>query len=372
MGSSQSKKPTAQREPPKKQLPDSSKESVETQEYEAEIQARFKRRRIWNHLTISRDQTSASDFTNELLATLFRIKLTKRGNARTTPEPAPDTSFNLYDSQEVTTPEWQIPTYQQNIAHQEQLGQQRQRSQSSRKDFLPNFPPTASAAVMSDSSDSSRPKMYTANNDKQMHVLMDGDQTETESYRQMPVVQDSPSSERVEGDNLLERITLLEQENQALKRTQPSPFRYEKLHYLPAETVRSGMSAGPMIGYLDEPSWARGRSGQAAMRCNLPITDVNGFLRQRPDVSFVLAYYYTPSVQQVEAERALLTKQELPRPVPTSESITLHDANMIAAVEQFFALQPNFSDDFPSLNIRASIPAPYLFWYQYRLSNALD
>ena len=39
---------------------------------------------------------------------------------------------------------------------------------------------------------------------------------------------------------------------------------------------------------------------------------------------------------------------------------------MIDAAEEYFALRPNFAQDFPNFNIRGLIPAPYLFWYQYR------
>ncbi|KAK7990084.1 hypothetical protein PG989_010399 [Apiospora arundinis] len=96
------------------------------------------------------------------------------------------------------------------------------------------------------------------------------------------------------------------------------------------------------------------------------------YLRQRSDITFVVGYYYTPSTQEADVAEALLAKKDLPRPIPTSETITLHDNDMIAAVKEFLALQTRVSDDFPNLNIRDPIPAPYLFWYHYRSSNAID
>ncbi|KAK8103694.1 uncharacterized protein PG998_010727 [Apiospora kogelbergensis] len=202
---------------------------------------------------------------------------------------------------------------------------------------------------------------------------------EAGSPRHTAVLQDGRGSDLTNSgtnsNNILDRIAMLERENQELKRTQPSTFRCEKFYFIPSDGMpRPGGPKGPgvMLCYLDEPTWASGNMGGPMLRCNLPVNDINGFLRQRSDITFVVAYHYTPAVQEAEVAKAILTKKDLPRPIPTSEFITLHDKTLIAAMEEFLSMQPNFQDDFPNLKIRGQIPAPYLFWYQYRSSNALQ
>ncbi|KAK8103692.1 uncharacterized protein PG998_010725 [Apiospora kogelbergensis] len=67
--------PSTQDKPPKEHIGDSPEPSDNTKEcHKAQRQEILERRRIWNHMTISRDHTSTSDFTREFLATLFRVK----------------------------------------------------------------------------------------------------------------------------------------------------------------------------------------------------------------------------------------------------------------------------------------------------------
>ncbi|KAK7921482.1 hypothetical protein PG985_009504 [Apiospora marii] len=299
-----------------------------------------------------------------------------------------EVNINLHDFQEEDTDceptEAQHPrlVYEHNL-RQHQLCQQQMRLHALKRDCL--LHPVSQVTTESKSylEDTSRPKTHTVCTDRNMSTSMEADPNGTElkeikSSKNIATGNDDPSSGRdtsdvgKSNDDLLGRIALLEQENQVLKRTQPGIFRFEKLYFLPAQNNKPGTNAERMVGYLDEPSWVRLPSGHPVLRCNLPVNDVDGFLRQRPDISFAVAYYYTPSVQEAEVEKAILAGNALPRSVPTSEFITLHDTNLTAAVEQFLAMQPTFSNDFPDLNIRVSIPAPYLFWYHYRSANALD
>ncbi|KAI0892764.1 AAA family ATPase [Annulohypoxylon nitens] len=165
--------------------------------------------------------------------------------------------------------------------------------------------------------------------------------------------------------DLIHRIASLERENKRLKATQLVCTRHQVLYFLPEATaVRPpgtiNMHPPVRMAYLDEPTWSIGPTGEIMLRAHSPITDVNGYLRQRPEI------------QDTEVRSAARSKQVLPRPKPTSELLTLHSPEMIDAVESFFAQQPRFSEEFPYLNIRDSIPSPYLFWYHYRSPTALD
>lgn len=369
----------AQKESSKGRIGHGSDQSPEAEQYETEGRGRLKRGRIWNHLTISRDQTSASDFTRHFLAKLFGIRLQDQEDEQITPGPAQDVPLSFQNPQEAAIHRETLE-YQRRIAYERYiLEQQRLRLHLLRQDKFQNSIPLPANELGSDfpgTSDTEMP-VHTVSTDEEKHVSMEADSMETKSPRLVGAVQENPSSEedddvQSKADNLLGRIAFLEQENKALKMPQSSAFRFQELHFIPGENPIPGPNGPPRLAYLDEPFWVHGPRGDAALRSSLPVADINGFLRQRSDITFVVAYYYTPSVQEAEVAKALLAKKPLPRPVPTSECITLHDKEMIAAMESFLAMQPNFSSEFPNLNIRSQIPAPYLFWYHYRSSNALD
>ncbi|KAK8087324.1 hypothetical protein PG994_002298 [Apiospora phragmitis] len=339
-----------QRESSEERIGDSSNQSGEVEKYEDTRKEQLERGRIWNHLTISRDQTSASDFTRELLVTIFRTNIGPgdHGDEQFNLGPIPNVPLTSHQNlQQVTTHRQRILAYQQQPAYKNLLLGQQLRLQSLRKDCPSSSIPHLYTEPRSDSSETLSLEVYTIGTDEETGLLMDIDSTEAESSADVAAVQDDSNTERhvmdvgTKSENLLGRIALLAQENQALKGLQASAFRCERLYFLPEDT-RPG---APMTGYLDEPNWVSGPSGNPALRCNLP---------------------------EAEVAKALLATNDLPRrPVPTSELINLHHRDMIAAMEQFLAMQPNFSDDFPDHDIRR-IPAPYLFWYHYRSSNALD
>ncbi|KAK7977186.1 hypothetical protein PG988_004676 [Apiospora saccharicola] len=337
-------------------------QSYVAEEGEGEREGRLKRRRIWNHLTISRDQTSATDFAREFLAKIFGISVKSRdhGDERLGPGQAPDASFDLQNTHRIAVHTQQAHAYQQYTANQQQLlGQQRLRLHRLSKD-CPDSISQIPTELGSDSSQTLLNKMDSIKPGKEMPASMESNRIETESSNKFAAIPDDHNSSQdiieVESkcDNLLDRIALLEQENQSLKRNKVRPM------------------APATMGYLDEPIWVRGPSGNAVLRCNLPITDIEGYLRKRSDITFVVAYHYIPTLQETEEARLILANKGQPQPVPSSEFATLHDKDMIAAMEEFLAAQADFSDFFPGLNIQGQMPAPYLFWYHYRSSNALD
>ncbi|PQE33385.1 AAA family ATPase protein [Rutstroemia sp. NJR-2017a WRK4] len=125
------------------------------------------------------------------------------------------------------------------------------------------------------------------------------------------------------------------------------------------------------MAYLDEPNWSIGPKGEIILTAHFPVTDINGFLRQKHDIAFVVARYYSPKNQEIEVQSASRAKQPLPRLKPSNETLTFHSKEMIDAAEDFFARRPDFAQNFPQFNIRSHIPAPYLFRYHYRGPDAM-
>ena len=163
---------------------------------------------------------------------------------------------------------------------------------------------------------------------------------------------------------LLDRISSLEEENKSLMAVQDSHPSWETLHIIQDD-------GGPnKVMYLEEPTWALGPRGEFALKAHFPVNDIEGYLRQKQGVAFCIAKFYSATHQQEEVQRAVRDKTPLPRPKPLQESIRFESATMIAAAEEFSRMQPKFATEFPNFDIKSPIPAPYLFWYHYRSSDA--
>ncbi|KAI0971024.1 P-loop containing nucleoside triphosphate hydrolase protein [Xylaria arbuscula] len=175
---------------------------------------------------------------------------------------------------------------------------------------------------------------------------------------------DLPS--RASLDHLMEKVQILEAENKSFRKLRGRSIRIETL-YIISESPGVTRTA-----FLDEPTWIIGPRGQAMLKAHYPIPDPKGYLSQQHDVAFVILKFYDSDEQRQEAADAHRNKQALPRPQPTSELIRLESSELVEAVEAFFAQQPNFAEDFPNFNINYPISAPYLFWYHYGSSTALD
>ncbi|KAI1125818.1 AAA family ATPase [Nemania abortiva] len=161
---------------------------------------------------------------------------------------------------------------------------------------------------------------------------------------------------------LMDRITSLEAENMNLKSANEAATRIQNLYWII-------QAKGIATAYLAEPTWSVGPNDEAILTAHFPITDVNGFLSGKHNISFVVSQYYRKEGQEKEVKAAMQAKQPLPLPKHHHETILLKSNIMIDAAEAFFAMQPKFAEEFPGLDIRAPLPAPYLFWYHYRSSD---
>lgn len=348
-------------------------------------------RHIWNHFTISRDETSANDIAKELLYAILspQVKF-ERGQKddRFGSETATETLFQYQKNQPTkldaldSQPDEAQQQRELSIQHNRSLLEaQKQRLQQTRQNMLLDAAsrqaPTPKEQVMAESAAVVSMAREELESEASPASGKDGTIFHENGAIHQNTWEDDPGDSATEHQNLKHRIASLEQENKRLKTSQAMIPRCQVLFFIknegPGGLLRPPGANSPLsVAYLDEPTWSIGPNGEIVLRANFPIPDVNGFLRQRPDIAFVVSHYYSPMSQNNEVQDAARAKQVLPQPKPTSEILRLHSPDMIEAVENFLALQPKFSVEFPSLNIRGPLHAPYLFWYHYRSPTALD
>ncbi|KAF6841276.1 AAA family ATPase [Colletotrichum musicola] len=127
----------------------------------------------------------------------------------------------------------------------------------------------------------------------------------------------------------------------------------------------------PKATFIAEPSWAV-VDEQLHLKGNLPISSPATYVRQKPNVSFVVYNYYTDEHRQDEAKAASQNSEPLPSPKSARQNICVISADMAAVIEKFLNQQPNFRRDFPGLKVRSPMQAPYMWWYQYRKSRIVE
>jgi hypothetical protein len=116
---------------------------------------------------------------------------------------------------------------------------------------------------------------------------------------------------------------------------------------------------------LQEPTWTFGEASRLRLKAEFPLVDLNTHLRKNDDISFlVYKSYVTPDLSITELAESLETGV-LPAPEPVQEFIQIMSEELRVALELF--LRSTHSVD--KENIRFSldkIEAPYLFWYRAR------
>lgn len=176
----------------------------------------------------------------------------------------------------------------------------------------------------------------------------------------------TPESDSFRCRQLLSRIASLEHETQRLKTSQATCQNWKVINFI-TDSTRQQSS-----GYFDKPVIAPGLThDDFALRAFLPVTDVGTYVNQT-GLDFVVSRFYSATSLQGEVRRALNKKQSPPEPLHYSEHIQLQSQPMVEALQEFLSLQPRFWDNFPYFNARAPIIAPYIFWFMYRSTDALQ
>jgi hypothetical protein len=356
--------------------------------------------RIWNHFTISRDETSANNFARELLYAILSRHMNSESGRRHDPFVSETTTKTVIQYNQDQTTQLEAPSRRIDEVHQHRelpeqnnwslLDAQNVRLRQTRQNMLLDAASRQTLFARERSTSESITGTNMIQESLESEALPDTGSGNTILHGNDVLDPNARKCDRgetaIDHQSLKHRIASLEQENKRLKTSQSVVPRCQVLYFIKNEGppgVRPMVPSHPGmprpaantsfdVAYLDEPTWSIGPTGEIMLRANFPIPDVNGFLRQRTDIAFVVSHYYSQKSQQNEVQDAARAKRVLPQPEPISEILRLHSPDMIEAVESFLALQPNFSKEFPSLNIRGPLHAPYMFWYHYRSPTALD
>lgn len=295
-------------------------------------------RQIWKHLTISRDETSASNFLHERLLILFL------NSAHTCSKQA---GFEDKNTRNTETPK---------TAKQEQnslsFATHTRRGTMAEQYSSSQAPNQQSSVTTSPDMESSSASPFKDTNSR-TH------ERSTDDKKRQGVMQPSQSTRSVASIGF---------ENNSTEDAGRSKNEKWKIIHFISETP----GQPPLMAYIDKPVWGPGlRGDEFSLKAFLPVSDAEGYVRQA-GFDFSINREYSDECLQPELRQALSKKQPPPEPLHHHEEIRLHSQEMIEALEAFLTLQPGFWDNFPSFNAREPIEAPYIFWYIYKSPEALQ
>lgn len=288
---------------------------------------RSKSGRIWRHLTLSRDETSASDFLRErILILFFKESLSLRENAE------------LDDS---------------NVKHirGSNLAQKQQQPHS----FL-TYP---RRERLSEEASSQQKAWQLPRNLKTLHEVVQIEDMDSRAQEGS-----TPGTEGgVNGSKELypeSPAMSLDLEHRPLETFGEDNGKWKIIHLLPNSIGQ------PPSAYLDKPVWAPsfGR-GNFRLKAFLPVTNVYEYAQQS-GLDFTIARSYSEPSLEPELRRVLAKQQPPPDPINHHEQIELRSQRMIEAMQEFYRIHFELLKTFPDFEIRAPITAPYLFWYTCR------
>lgn len=293
---------------------------------------------IWKHLTISRDETSASNFIHERLLVLFLNRPYKCAkHSALEVKNTRNTEASDIAKREQHSASYATHTRPGAMGEQYSSGKAPNHQASVAK-----LPATklSSAIAMKETDTSTR---GTSTGDEKRH----GD---------------------VRADQSISSVTSMRLESRSTKDAGQALRKNWKIINFISETP----GRPPLMAYIDNPVWGPGSNqDDFSLKAFLPVTDAEGYVRQA-GFDFSINRHYSDECLQPELRRALSKKQPLPEPLHYHEEIRLHSQEMVEALEAFLTLQPGFWDRFPSFDAREPIQAPYLFWYIYRSTEALE
>ena len=166
---------------------------------------------------------------------------------------------------------------------------------------------------------------------------------------------------------LLRRIQQLEKENSGLKGLANS----SGCNKPPATEVllqwRTLYRISNHGTFLGEPSWVCEDGDKLSLKGDLPLSNPELYLQRHSEIAFVVYKDYLLHSQSRLKLKAKLEEDDVMRPPePISESLKLVSSEMIEAVGTFFSSLPDFSKSFLVSNWKDELQAPYLFWYRFR------
>lgn len=295
--------------------------------------------RLWKHLTISRDETSASDFLHERLLILFLGR--------------------EYLGEE------QTGQAVDNIQHSKGP-QQRQQLHS-----FPTYPPKDTATEQGSLHHISLQKIslqHSRGNGSSLGFQIGKMHSSDQGSPKVGVEEDGNSSRALSFQHRQAAgcLTSFNSEGHRVDDGREAQYNWKVIHFFPA------FRGQEPDGYLDKPAWTPGfGDDNFTLKAFLPVTNVEGYEKQA-GFDFTIHRYYSSESLLPELRRALATRQSPPDPSHYQEKLQLRSQQMREAVHEFLKLHPEFLKSYPSFDIRAPISAPYIFWYICRSQATLQ
>lgn len=300
--------------------------------------------RIWKHITISRDETSASDFLNQRILILFFKRhfqidedadLENRNlrfieGSKFTQKEQPLLPFDTYSRPEIAAEQgWfrQTPHKKASFQH------------------------------------SSKRSPEISQIDAMESGTLESPTIGTKGTSNGPAA-DCP--ENLQHRQLVHRATSLNPENQSLENSQVTSGSWKIIHMIPQPLGQ------PPQAYLDKPVWAPGFGrDNFRLKAFLPVSNVQDYVQQT-GLDFTISRFYSETPLMPELRRALAKQEPPPDPIHYYEQIHLHSRQMVEALQEFLTSHSEFLKKSPNFNVRAPISAPYIFWYTCRSTAALQ
>ncbi|KAJ4985860.1 AAA family ATPase [Stagonosporopsis vannaccii] len=302
---------------------------------------------IWNHLTISRNQTSSSDFKAELLL-ILRASIKDKIKDEIAVKLAPEKQSGQKDCLDASQP----------LRYQPKQSCTRSHTPSAK--FYHGASLFRNPAIVSGLSAGPDPKS------KLELINSSGPSIDKESVGKpgMDLTDMDASNEHTSKLRLLDRISELESENRSLKVSSDIEIGFEVVYFIQDDRL-----ARP-LAYQDEPTWAVGPRGEIILKAHFPIPDVEAYIEGRRNVAFLVGKFYSTSEQDNDVHKAAREKKSIPPPKPSEETIRLESADMKDAMEAFLATTPISEQEADDFDPSAPISAPYLFWYHNKSPDA--
>lgn len=286
--------------------------------------------KIWKHLTISRDETSASDFLREGIVRLFlKHDFSMREN-----EEFEDSDLRQIEGPKFTQKEphfHSFLTYPRREPFAEEASSQQLPSRK-RSHGIVHIEKMESRIQQSSTTGTEG----VAKGSKELYP----------AYTQQP--------------HAVSRATSMDLEYRPLDGHQEDCVKWKIIHLLQHSVGQ------PSLAYLDKPAWTPGFGrDNFRLKAFLPVTNLHEYVQQS-HLDFTISRFYSEPPLAPELRRVLAKKQPPPDPLHEHEQIELRSQRMVEAMQEFFRFHPDFTKDFPDFDIRAPIPAPYMFWYTSR------
>ncbi|KAG5797173.1 hypothetical protein H9Q69_003782 [Fusarium xylarioides] len=305
------------------------KAEVDRQNKKSEIRAKLLKKRVrklWAHLTISRDETAASDFRKEQLLALR----------------SPNASAHAEAGNSVVQGHLSSLTGQS-------LGILRKGLCNAEQGIIKSLSemdsPTLDLGVPLGSASASK-----------------GDDPFPD------VTGQNSTMEAVENEDvatLRKKVELLEQQLSHSQNPTTRRATYQIFHCLRDQVE------GFWATYLDEPTWYIDQNEGASLRASSLIHNVSGYLKNQLDTAFVVTKFYK-SVHQDGAKQAMRDGRTLPKPKSFEERIQLYSQDMIAAYNEFVDKRPEHERKVEDFNTHEFFKAPYLSWHRCRSPTVLE